>query len=541
MKFHFNNLVIEQRVDQTAQAKEASSQVYEFDKIPPKDLAVEISSPEELEQAFNDSIEQLETNVNNAKNQSDVFFAVEDFYKKRRNQHFEYIMLDLDTEDSAQHSFDALYKISMDSPSVYVRRLTEWCMNRELARALSWNDFEIDAPFDEVTGQSDYSDPTKVKVGFSQLALTKIETNPARKVMYNYALEQVKNYTTNQYEANFQNDDLFTPDPYMLLAKPEHINYKIDKRHYPSHTELALETAHLFDVDMTEISPPARERLFSVGLELDEVTYDRIKNTAAELDKDQRKLFAEAFLATEFGDDLGDIVLNLAEKYGPDTTEIFAELDKIRADGSKIAEHFGTEDGINQMVATAFIKRATELLALAEVEGLSAPAESLGYMRDATSQLAKALDEDSFIVTAIGKNAEYGTLQAKASKVTITARPHGSNARLGMTVRYPKKQRINIRLDYDRGDISLDIGSMAKSGVNVGEMAGKLGTDLARGELALAKRRAEQGVARGETKQEITLHGNHVREAFADLGDVPEEKFASYVNHFLYSLKLDSN
>jgi len=128
-------------------------------------------------------------------------------------------------------------------------------------------------------------------------------------------------------------------------------------------------------------------------------------------------------------------------------------------------------------------------------------------------------------------------LQAENSKVTVTARLHGNAPRLGMTVRYPKGQRVNIRLDYERGTISLDIGQTSTR-ANKADMSRLLGSALARGELAISKRRAEVAIEQGEQRQEITLHGNHVREAFEPIGEVMPEEFAGFVNTFLYSLKM---
>ncbi len=264
-------------------------------------------------------------------------------------------------------------------------------------------------------------------------------------------------------------------------------------------------------------------------------TYDRLCQQIRNSDNKQQLI--DAFLATEFGDDLGDIILTLTER--EPSSQMIEHLQSIRQDGSRIARHFGEDQDIDSMVATAFIKRATELLALAEVDGYAAVAEEIGELREVIHEIAVAIETDKFSVHEA--TTQYGTLRAAKSPVTITARPYGRNARLGMTVRgrgIDKKQRINVRLDYEDGKVSLDIGSTARDGVNSSEVARKIGIALAKGELALANRRAQRAIEEGARSQEITLHGNHIQETFDALPEILPEEFSSYVNTFLYSLTM---
>lgn len=266
--------------------------------------------------------------------------------------------------------------------------------------------------------------------------------------------------------------------------------------------------------------------------------YERLSKVMIATPEENRIQLFEAFLATEFGDDLGDVIINLAEKEPDKSMEVFEQLQGLRKSGDVIAKHFGKEKGIDGRVATAFIKRATELVALAEKEGIDAIAEELAKVHDAVGQIADAVDNAEFEVVAIGQEADYGTLQAKGDhKVTVTARPYGEQARIGFTVRYPKGQRINVRLDYDNGRISLDIAQTSQH-ANASDISRQIGEKLARGELAINTRRAEQAIREGRSRQDITLHGNHVREAFESMGDVMPEEFAGIVNTFLYSLKM---
>lgn len=268
----------------------------------------------------------------------------------------------------------------------------------------------------------------------------------------------------------------------------------------------------------------------------DPATFDKNVKIMHGLQENMRPIVAEAFLATEFGDDFGDIVLNLTERHGAEAMGIFVALDGIRQGGERIAKHFGQE-GIDKMIGVAFIKRATELLALAESEGLNVVSEDMNVLHDTVRQIADAVDTETFTVMDV--STDHGTLRANNAPVTITGRPYGDNARLSMTVRHSDGQRVNIRLDYEFGYLSLDIGSLSKKGDRSLNKSLHLARSLARGELALANRRAKKGIEDGANRQQLTLHLNHVREAFSELGDTMPSQFAIYVNNFLYSLQLD--
>lgn len=244
--------------------------------------------------------------------------------------------------------------------------------------------------------------------------------------------------------------------------------------------------------------------------------------------------FYEAFLATEFGDDFGDILLDLAETTESHTLHQAVEhIAQVRESGRVIAERFASEDSLDRVIAeripTAFAKRVTEMLALARQDGVGEVMESLEAVAEASSKIAKGLASGTF--TQVDAGTDFGSFGSDALPLTITARPSGTNARLGFTVRgmgASGKERLNIRLDYEDGRLSLDIGSGAKQGVNSSDIARKVGADLARGELALV---AYRGAA-------TALHGNHVRETFEDLPDIYPEEFAGVVNRFMYRLKL---
>lgn len=320
-------------------------------------------------------------------------------------------------------------------------------------------------------------------------------------------------------------------------------------------------------VPLADLSLGGQVAMLTFLMRRDDAQYQKFCETAASLAENDRATFAEAFLALEFGDDLGDVVLNLAATDHQQSVAIFKQIQHIRHNGEVIARFFRSKPNepmqvnadvvdstknmdpaseaapaIDELVSIAFIKRVTELLTLADTEGAGSVMSGLNLLADdVVATIADALQNDTFQIVESDESDGRVTAQALTRKVTITARPYGENARLGMTVRglgEDHRQRVNVRLDYDNGLLSLDIGSTARNGVQVSEEARQLGELLARGELAIAHRRAQEAIKDGVEQQTIVLNGNHVREAFAPLGNVPPEQFAGYVTAFLDSLPM---
>lgn len=327
--------------------------------------------------------------------------------------------------------------------------------------------------------------------------------------------------------------DAYAPDPYMTLYKAGGAYEDIPD----DELELAIETVHALGLErLSDISPEARTQLFHAGVNWTDEAYARVKQVSGSLPPEHRAQFAEAFLATEFGDDFGDILLDLADANEPmELSPVLERINTIRQNGAQIAEIFGKDFAMDKRGAVAFIKRTTELLALAKLEGLESVRDTLGDLDSAIADAAASLHGEFKIIDA---TTEYGTLQSVERPITMTVRPYGDNARLGITVRRPGKERLSMRLDYEpeEGAISLDIGSIAQS-ANISSLGRRVGTTLARAELALVKLRAEKAIARGEEQQTINLYGNHVREAFADLQPLEPAEFSRIVMHALYRLR----
>lgn len=448
---------------------------------------------------------------------------------------------------SAAVWFDGLTELAESTDSVYLRRYIDWRKNIEVHNVIGESMYgyaEVDTAspkydaarhqqlFDYFDGLT-FDEPTDIPHKYTEVGEVFVSALPPKeRALYDWGLRMMQ-----EKPATALDSDYYPPSPFTALAAG--ISGDENFKKLPGkELELALETLHVFELQgIGDISERARSQLYHMGLGLDEPTYNRLAQASKALTHEGRVVFAEAFLAIEFGDDLGKIILNIAEMEPQKSTEIFEKLQNVRRNGESIAAHFGSEKGINKAVGVAFIKRATELLALAEAEGSDSMVEELRLLDDVVEQIAEAVDNDSFEVVNIDESAEFGTLQAENSKVTVTARLHGNAPRLGMTVRYPKGQRVNIRLDYEHGTMSLDIGQTSTR-ANKADMSRLLGSALARGELAISKRRAEVAIEQGEQRQEITLHGNHVREAFEPIGEVMPEEFAGFVNTFLYSLKM---
>ncbi len=292
-------------------------------------------------------------------------------------------------------------------------------------------------------------------------------------------------------------------------------------------------------IDLASLTLSTQSRLLRYMTSRSKEEFSRLADAAerARLASGSTSEFYEAFLATEFGDDLGDILLDLTETAdGIELRLAIESIATVRTSSQVIAEHFKSEESLDKLIAeripTAFAKRVTEMLALARQDGIDAVIESLDAVAQASSELAESLKRGTF--RQVDMTTNFGSFGAEEFPVTITARPNGENARLGFTVRgmgVTGKERLNIRLDYEEGRLSLDIGSGAKQGVNASDIARKVGADLARGELALSKFRGAQAA----------LHGNHIREPFEDMPDLYSEEFAGVVNRFIYRLRLNDS
>ena len=268
--------------------------------------------------------------------------------------------------------------------------------------------------------------------------------------------------------------------------------------------------------------------------------FDIFAGTVREFGDDEaRKVFAEAFLATEFGDDFGELLIDLAnsEDHKKLTTGL-AHLNSMRQRAYEIGEMFRSGDSINDLFADripiAFIKRTTELLALARQDGLTDELlETMKTLDQVGSAIARSINKPFAVVSSA---EDFTSYRSDDNRLVLTARPEGDGSRLGFRVRglgSDGKQDVSVRLDYDEWGLSLDIGSSGdRSFVNASSLGVQVGNQLAEGESALVRYRREL-LGLPEPNADVELNGHHVREAFQDMS-ITKQQFGDVVNSFTY-------
>ncbi len=142
-----------------------------------------------------------------------------------------------------------------------------------------------------------------------------------------------------------------------------HIRMKGDAHWRTMSEAIEAMTADLMGVDTQQLTPGARERLYEYGASLNQKTYDRLKMLARKNGVDRLAL-AEAFLATEFGDDYGAAILDIAEHVSPEqSAHIFETVNSLRVRTSEFAGLFKTIDPqLAWATEKAFNERVTDAL-----------------------------------------------------------------------------------------------------------------------------------------------------------------------------------
>lgn len=298
---------------------------------------------------------------------------------------------------------------------------------------------------------------------------------------------------------------------------------------------------------------------FMLGKTPDE--YARCEQVLQSVDESQRIGVTEAFLATEFGDDFGDRILTISETFEQSASaEVFVLLQDIRDAASQLSQYYTNGiPGFGQAYETAWVKRTTELLATladdtSSVQDKDDAVAALRIVAYAARTSAESSDGE-FSMIHVEDAAGHATLRSADGRLTKTIRPSGDTPRIGDTVKVPKDlipdgvvgkdRRLSVRLDFDTSGLSLDIGSSAREGVNSAGVGRFVAEQLARGELALMAQRERHRIARGssagegEVPRTITLHGNHVREAFKGLS-VNSQLFSEVVIDHVDALQLAS-
>lgn len=369
--------------------------------------------------------------------------------------------------------------------------------------------------------ESDFSGERDYKIVLSGKARSLAENHDPSIV---YAMQ-----LANKYPAIVDGDGVVSNYDSIEAATVAEGTYRFGSVLPPNKIE--LETSNLFGVAYRDMPIEVKKVMAGYGVDLMSEEYDKLFAVSRTMDMQTRIEFAQAFMAVEYGSDMGRLLILLAEKHARQDADhlmvVLGRLNKIRQKSSIIATRFDSE-AFQKMFVDSCNKRVSELLALVYAGGLERIKETMMNLSIAMESIAVSLENDEFEI--VEAHHDYGTLRAVKNPVTITVRPYGDNARLGFTVRKmgeDEKQRLSVRLDYEEGMLSLDIGSTAKEGVNSSQLSRRIGQDLADGERAIANIRGVEA-----------LHGNHVREAFESLGVLEPAAFSQIVNHFLYQLQI---
>lgn len=188
------------------------------------------------------------------------------------------------------------------------------------------------------------------------------------------------------------------------------LNEKLDESELEYKQKLFLKALHRpnvknivegeLGVGLDDISVEGQERLLGFMAKAGDNTYERLKGAMTQVDN--KKGFAEAFLAMEFGEDFGEVLLNVAEVLDKeDLSKLLTGIENIRNESEDFAAFFGEKLG--QDVEWAIGERVSEILYVAkevQEKGI-AEAELLGN-RLKTTDINEAINVLAMIGSAIG-------------------------------------------------------------------------------------------------------------------------------------------
>ena len=290
----------------------------------PVDTAFADAHNQRMMSELEESVQRLQGGFDEATN-DEKFTKVNEFLKTRWTQ-----ALDHDNGGDGRlgrrRAFEALSELSTES--LFTKRHIEWAMTREAHGLLeghwgwlrpSQEDSDKDAWL-EYEALSFYDPaPEGVQFVLSDEGYEHLEEHPTDKMLLDFCLQKLNE------NPRFGDSDYYPPSPYKRLLKPGS-----QEGFVGGERELAIETAYLFGLDSAnDVSEAARTQLFHVGVNLDEITYGRIGAVVGTMDNAERVVFAEAFLATEFGDDLGEQIIQLVE-HDQDQEALAVQLGRIR-------------------------------------------------------------------------------------------------------------------------------------------------------------------------------------------------------------------
>ncbi len=290
----------------------------------------------------------------------------------------------------------------------------------------------------------DFADPAPmgVKVRLSEAGREHLRQHPEDEPLLAYGLQK-----TNE-DPRFGDSDYYAPDPYFRIVK-EDLRQEFER----GEQELAIETVHLFGLnDAHDVSDRARTQLFHVGVNLSEQEYDRIGDVAGRMSTGERKAFAEAFLATEFGDDFAGNVLTIAERTTPEQSRrVFEAVNRFRDFSEQFSGWFeaydpqfaaSAQEAINERLTDALttLAEVAEQGSLTvdvspndarlsevgddrfvyELHSMDEAVETLELLDTATEQLGTVIGDKEAVVSRVTKpNENFSTFR-------INSREHGA-------------------------------------------------------------------------------------------------------------------
>lgn len=341
------------------------------------------------------------------------------------------------------------------------------------------------------------------------------------------------------------------------------------------HEAVEIMTADLMGVSVSDLSEMARKRLYEYGASLHRDTFERLK-AITHSGKVNNMVLAEAFLATEFGDDLGEAILNIAEKKGHEyeAQQIFSLISSVRDNLSdweskawfaqKDGEYQGYFIGIKRAIEmrisqilspvpdlmdgvsqdARYFHRDETVAETAQVDSIDKVIQGLKLLSLLTEKIAATEAVPlSDRVPSVGDDFSAASTPIGQSKVRVMMRPHESNAseaRVRWTVtitpeeqmeifgKYldlnkqgkPRNAKISLRLDLEKISkmLSLDLGTRMDFGSDMREYPDRLLAAL-----------VTAGVQHSLTKQgrDILHTDYHVRDTFSEDLSRPE-RFAGF-------------
>ena len=178
---------------------------------------------------------------------------------------------------------------------------------------------------------------------------------------------------------------------------------------------------HAFGFNVTNLSESAKLRLVDYLTTVSKKDIGRISAVTKRLSQESLPKLAEAFLATEFGDDFGQAILDIAEKTSPGQTErVLPVVNSLRSRTKEFAGMFrsidpelssATEKALNERITDALIS-LQEVAATGHLHEDVAPHRNKeGYVHDGRFDIdVTSVDEAIEIIEGLEKT--FSTMHA---------------------------------------------------------------------------------------------------------------------------------